>query len=555
MTLDRQGILSAKPFNLDDEAVWWVGHHLDTMSLDDKIGQLFILMLLGDDPTAADRIAHFRPAGVTRFFGADLEAEVDLMDQLRRDAAIPLLFPADTEGSRMSLSFGTQVPNPLAMAAIDDDDAQVAVCEIMAREVTAMGANISFTPVIDICAEPRSAIVPTRSFGTDQQRIARLARLQVEVLQSNGVAATAKHWPGDGYDARDQHLLTTINPLSMVEWHETFGRLYSEMIDAGVMAVMSAHIALPAYIAAHDPDAGVELYRPACVNKLLNRSLLRDELGFNGVIISDASGMAGLSSWDHEDVTKAELIENGCDIILFSDDAELDRARIKAALEDGRLSYERLEEAVTRTLGLKAALGLHEELPAVDTSRLASSKDASTARAITARAPTLVKDVRGMLPLSAERHRRLYVYSTGVVSPITGVTEFAMLDMLRAEGFEVTLHEAGYDLKPWAGHDAVLYLLGEESLLTRQNIFLNWAELGGSFLQAMMRPFHDLPTALISFGHPFYLTDAPRVPCAINAYATIDPMQEAVVDCLVGRAPFLGTSPVDPTGGVPDALY
>lgn len=119
----------------------------------------------------------------------------------------------------------------------------------------------------------------------------------------------------------------------------------------------------------------------------------------------------------------------------------------------------------------------------------------------------------------------------------------------------VATRRRGFNPKPWAGHDGVLYLLGEESLLTRQNIFMNWAQLGGNFIQAMKRPWHEVPTAMISFGHPFYLTDAPRVPCAINAYSTIDSMQAAVVDCLLGRAPFFGSSPVDPTGGVPDALY
>jgi len=555
MTVDRRAILAAKPFSLDDDAISWVEQQLDSMSEHDKIGQLFILMLLGDDPTGAARMAAFKPAGVKRFFGPDIESETALIEQLRSDASVPLLIPSDTEGSRMSLPFGTEVPNPLAMAAIDDEDAQRAICDIMARDAVSMGVNLSFTPVLDICADSRSAIVPTRGFGSDIERIRRLARTQVEVLQSHGIAATAKHWPGEGYDARDQHLVTTINPLAMDEWHASFGKLYADMIDAGVMAVMSAHIALPAYVAAHDADAGVELYRPACVSELLNMSLLRGDLGFNGVIISDASGMAGLSSWDHEDVAKAELVANGCDLILFSDDPELDRSRIKDALADGRLGRDRLDEAVTRTLGLKAALGLHREQQPLDTSGLASAEDEATARSIMSRVPTLVKDTKNLLPLSVAEHKKLYVFTTGVVSPITGVEPLAMLDLLRDEGFVVTVHEPGFSLKPWEGHDSVLYLMGEESLLTRQNIFLNWAQLAGNFMQAMMRPWNDVPTALVSFGHPFYLADAPRMPCVVNAYTTIDSMQQAVVECLLGRAPFLGTSPVDPAGGAPDAAY
>lgn len=548
-------MLASAPWSLDDDAIAWVEHHVETLSLDDKVSQLFILMLLGDDPSATERVAAFKPGGVTRIPGPDLDAEVALIARLRSQATIPLLFAGDTEGSRGSLPFGTDVPNPLGMAAIDDDASQAAVCGIIARDAKAIGINVSFTPVVDICANPRSAIVPTRSFGSDQDRIARLARIQVEVLQSHGIAATAKHWPGEGFDGRDQHLLTTINPLSVDDWTATFGRLYREMIDAGVLAIMTAHIAFPAYVASKDPEAGVEQYRPACVSSLLNRTLLRDELGFNGVVISDSSVMAGLSSWDHIDVTTPELIANGCDLILFSDDPDADRDRIKVALDDGRLSLERLDEALTRALALKAALGLHQEVPSLDTSRLRSDDDVETARSTIARVPTLVKDIQGVLPLTPEVHRRLYVFSTGIVSPVAPPSEFAMLDMLRAEGFEVTTHEPGFNPKPWVGHDAVLYLLGEESLLTRQNIFLNWAELAGNFKQAMSRPWHELPTALISFGHPFYLYDAPRMPCVVNAYSAIDAMQRAVVDGLLGRAAFVGTSPVDPTGGAPDALH
>lgn len=551
----RREILSAKPFALDDDAVAWVEHHVDSLSLDDKIGQLFILMMLGEDPSAPDRIARFKPGGVTRVPSPDIDAELALIDSLRSAATIPLLFSGDTEGSRGSLRFGTDVPNPLGMAAVDDDAAQIAVCEIIAHDAKAIGLNVSFTPVVDICANPRSAIVPTRSFGADQERIARLARLQVEVLQSQGIAATAKHWPGEGFDARDQHLLTTVNPLSVDEWHASFGRLYTEMIDAGVLAIMSAHIAFPAYVSSKVPDADVERYRPACVSSLLNRLLLRDELGFNGVVISDSSVMAGLSSWDHIDVTTPELIANGCDLILFSDDPDADRDRIKTALDDGRLSHERLDEALTRVLGLKAALGLHRGEEPLDASNLRNPENEEIASSIIGRVPTLVKDVKNVLPLSLEEHPRLYVFSTGIISPVAPPTEFAMVDLLREEGFEVTLHEPSFNPKPWVGHDAVLYLLGEESLLTRQNIFLNWAKLAGNFKQAMSRPWHELPTALISFGHPFYLYDAPRISCVINAYSTIDEMQRAVVDGLLGRTTFVGTSPVDASGGAPDALF
>lgn len=551
--IDR--ILSAPPFDLDGEGRGWVRTTLAGMDRAAKVRQLFVHICFGTGPDVVERITALAPAGITKFFGPDAQAELDTLDALRGAAAIPYLVSADLEGSRMSLPFGTEVPNPLALAAVDDVEASETIARIMAEEARAAGINWSFTPVIDINALFRSPIVATRGLGADPARIRAHALAHIRSLQANGVAATAKHWPGEGHDDRDQHLVTTINPLSLREWHETHGALYRAAIDAGVMAVMSAHIALPSYVHAHDPQAGLEAYRPASVSSVLNMTLLRGELGFNGVIVSDATPMAGFGAWAHRDRMLPEVVSSGCDVILFSDEPEADIARIDAALEDGRLTPGRLDEAMVRVLGLKAALGLHNADPAADRAKLFNPGNAAVAQAVTARAPTLVKDVRHILPLSPERHRRVLVYTTGIVTPLHGAgMPMVLPDLLRGEGFEVTLYTAEARPDP-RDFDLVLYAMGEETLLTRGRIFLDWNRLTGGMHGAMARHWHQVPTALISFGYPYYLYDAPRMPCVVNAYATMDTMQRAVVDCLVGRAPFLGKSPVDPFCGLPDAAF
>jgi beta-N-acetylhexosaminidase len=333
-------------------------------------------------------------------------------------------------------------------------------------------------------------------------------------------------------------------------------RLYRAAIDAGVMSVMSAHIAFPAYVLAHDPDAGIEAYRPASTSALLNQTLLREELGFNGLIVSDATPMAGLGAWAHRDAALPEVVSSGCDIILFSDEPEADIARIEAALADGRISADRLDEAMVRVLGLKAVLGLHKSgKDPADRTKLFNPESAAVAQKITARAPTLVKDVQGILPLSPDRHRRVLIYSTGIVTPLHG-DGMPMLfpGLLRAEGFDVTLYDPAARPDP-RQFDLVLYVMAEETLLTRGRIFLDWNRLTGGMFGAMVRPWHEVPTALISFGYPYYLYDAPRLPCVVNAYATMDSMQRATLDCLMGRAPFTGTNPVDPFCGLPDAKF
>lgn len=544
--------LTQAPFNLDAEALAWVQQRFAALSPDDKLRQLFTLLSRGLDAAEIARIRAFRPGGITRHAGPDIAAERALFADLSAAAPVPLLISADLEGSRMSLAAGAEMPNPLALAAIDDVEVTAEVSRIMAEEARAIGINWSFTPVLDINAAFRSAIVATRGFGSDVATVERHAITQMRVFQQHGVASAIKHWPGEGFDDRDQHLVTTINPLSLEEWEATFGRLYRGAIAAGALSVMSAHIALPAFVRSLDPEAGLEAFRPASISRLLNEELLRQRLGFNGLIVSDATPMAGLGAWGKRSDTLPELLTAGCDVILFSDDYEQDLAYLEAALGDGRLSWERVDEAVIRQLGLKAAVGLHK--PASGGS-IGSPENRAYAEAVARRAPTLVKDTQKLLPLDPVRHKRVLVISGGIVFPfLPHPLPFALPDLLRQRGFEVTVHDPATEVSA-ERFDLVLYLFGDETLLTRGRIFLDWLGLTGHFGKAMQRHWHDIPTAMISFGYPYMLYDAPRVPTYINAYSTTETMQRAVVEALLGEIEWNRHSPVDPFCGLEDARY
>ncbi|MGR9248254.1 glycoside hydrolase family 3 protein [Rhizobium leguminosarum] len=553
--------LRKAPFNLDNAAISWLHDTYASLDLDDKIGQLFTLIMIGTDEEDFKRIASLRPGGVTRFFTPDLELERRVISDLVAKSKVPPIISADLEGSRHSFAFGTPVLGQLGLAAVDDVQATEKSSEILAREGRAMGVRWSFTPVIDINTAFRSPIVGTRSYGSDVNKIERHAVAHVHGLQRHGVAATAKHWPGEGYDDRDQHLVTTTNPLSMDEWKETFGRLYGTLINEGVLAIMSGHISLPAYIRSKVPDAGLEAFRPASVSRLLNVDLLRDELGFNGIIVSDATPMGGLSAWGHHLDTLPDIIANGCDMILFSDEPEEDMAAVKAAVEDGRITPERLEEAVLRVLALKAHLKLFQPsdvLPDAAEARhlLAHPDNVAASREYIGRSPTLVKDVNGIFPLHPAKTKRVLLVDGGIIHPLMPQPlEFLLPALLRKEGFEITIDRP--DIVPTPDDfDLVLYALGDESLLVRGRIFVDWHRMGGGGLfKAMYRPWTNIPSVMISFGHPYHLYDAPRVPAYINAYSTMDSVQEAVVDCMLGRKPFLGTNPVDPFCGLEDARY
>lgn len=548
-------ILSKPPFSLSQNDIDWVESRWDALDDTGRIAQLFCLISTGHDAEERTRLKTIRPGGVTRFFGADTgwDVEAGAIRDFQEDAEVPLLVTSDLEGARMSLPFGIHFPNALATAAIDDPDLTAELARHTAEEARALGINWHFGPVLDINATPRSPIVATRSFGSDIDRISEQGLAQIRAFQDSGLAATAKHWPGEGYDDRDQHLLTTINPLSIDVWHETFGRLYREAIEAGVMAVMSAHIAWPSYARAAGVEEGVELYRPASVSPVLNQKLLREEMGFNGVIVSDASEMAGLTAFMDRVEAKIEILTSGADMVLFSGDPEGEIEAIRGALHAGRLSEDRLKEAFARVVGMKAALGLHQ--PEAPRTRPDSAPIQKKINAALRRAPVVEKDVNALLPISPAQHKRITVVSHGIIEPIWNSTLPVIFpDLLRAEGFEVTLCQPGDPIDSTTT-DLLIYCLAEETLATRGRIFLDWSKIGGGLRGAMRRPWHEVPTLMIAFGYPYYLYDAPRVPCYINAWTTMDEMQEAVVDLILGRCEAEGHSPIDAFAGAPDAKY
>ncbi|MEI6798324.1 MAG: glycoside hydrolase family 3 N-terminal domain-containing protein, partial [Pseudomonadota bacterium] len=205
--MDSTDLLRKAPFSLTQAAIDWVKATKAQMTQAEKIGQLFVFHSMGQDPDELARLAQLKPAGITRNFSADLSYEAQFIDTLQATAKVPLFVSADLEGSRMSLPVGTEVPNPLALAAVNDIQASRTISRIMAQEARAIGINWSFTPVIDINHAFRSAIVATRGFGASVDTIEAQALAQIDEFQSAGVAATVKHWPGEGYDNRDQHLV------------------------------------------------------------------------------------------------------------------------------------------------------------------------------------------------------------------------------------------------------------------------------------------------------------------------------------------------------------
>jgi beta-N-acetylhexosaminidase len=553
--------LSKFPFNLSKQDLTWVRRTRDGMSTTQKIRQLFVHISVGHNE---DELVASQPAGFMPVENRDLEKSWTTNHKFLSGCDIPPFLCQDLEGGGNHRSAMTDMPNQLAFAAVTDMAACEAALTVMAKEASALGFNWSFTPCIDINHATKSAIVGTRSYGNSVETIMRHAALHMLTLRKHEIACAAKHWPGEGYDDRDQHLVTTINPLEPDEWMQKFGALYKRLIADGIHSIMSAHIALPAYAAKYGVPESLARYKPATLSSLLNNTLLREELGFNGLIVSDATPMAGLTAVAPRSEQVPAVIQNGCDVFLFCTNVAADIQHMEQGLRSGALTEQRLDDAVTRILGMKAALGLHrktvaERLKPLEVVRalIATPHHREAARAVADKSVTLVKDTRSTLPLNVQTHKRITWIGGPQPGFLPGMPDTpmqALRDGLVQRGFVVSDFSPQNPPTP-DNTDCVLYVLPVESSLGKSRIFLDWLKEQPGLTNIMSRYWHDLPTAMVSFGHPYYLYDAPRVPCYINAYSSTAASQLAVLERLTGNAPFEGQSPVDAFAGAPDACY
>lgn len=551
------------PFNLSTDDLLWVTSTLDSLTTKEKVGQMFIPLCMDLGKESLDTFLNFKPGGIHRMAAKPVVQLRDSAEYLQKNSKVPLLLTSDLEFGHFSMDGGetSQFQNQLGTSAschyIRDAER---MARIAAREGAMMGFNWNFAPVVDINYNHRSHISCSRSFGSNPERVLGMGKAYINALQEEGMAACAKHWPGDGMDERDQHLVTTHNSLDMDKWRATYGKIYKNMIDSGVLTIMSAHITLAAYDKELNPDVETKNILPASISSNLNIKLLREELGFNGLIISDATAMGGLSSQGKRKEIVPQVINSGCDIFLFSRDDESDLKCLLEAVQDGTISEKRVNDAVLRILGLKASLGLHKKqkdvslLPTKEESDkiIGCAEHKSWLKDVVSSSITLVKDVNNLLPINPEEKKRLLLISNTPVQILSPVKDLKFRDYLEDAGFEVTI--MAEDIYPSPDfYDLVIYSLNQSIFFGQGSFFVNWPDLHKATMKSMIRTWDDIPTMMVSFANPYHLFDAPRVKTYINAYSTLDYIQKEVVKLITGESEFKGENPVDPFCGLEHA--
>ena len=541
--------LKTKPFYLTDAEVSWVEDTLCGMSVREKAGQLFCV--LGTACTKEDLydlIENWNIGGVL-FRPGPAEEIRRKYEDAQAHAKIPLLKAANLEeGGAGVLSDGTYFGSCLQVAAADDPEITHAFAQVTAKEGRSVGVNWTFSPVVDIDLNFRNPITNVRTFGSDPEKVLKNASVFVHTLQKYGIAASCKHFPGDGVDYRDQHLHPTYNSLSAEEWFATYGKIYQTLIDEGLMSIMAGHIVQPNVIKFVNPDASLKDLLPGSQSKEMLTGVLRERFGFGGLIITDATIMGGYTMTMPRREAIPHSIMAGCDMLCFGTDIREDITYILKGLENGLLTQQRLDDAVTRILALKAVL--NRDYPAADVNEKAQEKKCAD------QAVTLVKNTQDVLPLTPDRWPHIRLVTLGTDETYDGSMTQTAADILKKNGFSVERYDPyADDLHGTAQLPADRLTLILANLPTASNqtvVRIKWCD---KHAIEIPRFVNEEPTVFISFANPYHLQDVPRVKTYINAYTATKATITAALEKLLGKSAFKGTSPVDPFCGLEDTRY
>lgn len=574
--------LTKKPYNLDKEAIEWVEKTIDSMSLDEKIGQLFVNMGSERTEEYLTGILNDYNISAVRYNKGPASEIYDQNKILQTKSKIPLLIAANTEaGGDGAVTDGTKVGDEVKIAATSDSKYAYEMGRISGQEASAVGCNASFAPIVDLTRNWRNPIISNRTWGADVEETIEFSKEYMRGIMEYGIMPFAKHFPGDGIDERDHHLSYASNPMDKEEWMSTFGRIYGELTEAGLPGIMAGHIHLPKVEKEMHPERDEDEFLPASLNKTLLDELLRGELNFNGAIVTDASHMVGMTGAMPRKELLPTAIEAGCDIFLFFNDPDEDFQWMKEGYENGILSDERLHDALRRTLGLRAALGLHntprEEImmPKEEAmEKIATDENKEVVREVADQAITLVKNKEeDIFPVTPEKYKRV------LLVPVQGLTGGfgAMIAGKKDKAHDHLkrlLEERGHEVEIWESTEEKIMKLPEDErsaaianmyaqkraiadLTDNYDLIINVSDVNsGGTIQRTIWPaskgtpdipfyVHEVPTIFVSVQNPFDLVDVPQVGTYINTYDGMLVTMEELVKKLAGESEFKGSSSVD----------
>ena len=542
---------------------------LQELSLDQKIGQLFIhpgnALFMAESSEAYQQLLHAvrdNQVGGIIWFVSNVYETAHLTRELQAVARIPLLVSADLEaGLGMRFTDTTYWPPAMAVAATGDPSLAEAEGRIVAREAAALGVNHILAPVADVNIDPDNPVINARSFGEDPQEVSRYVVAFIKGVQSEHVLATAKHFPGHGDTRVDSHralpvIEATRDRLDAVELVP-----FRAAIEAGVHSVMIGHLAVPALdsepvpvratpheenpYGTHASEVPQHGTLPATISVKIVDGLLRRDLGYDGLVVSDAFNMGGIT--EHFEAGEAAVLafQAGIDQVMVSADPDAAIAAVKAAVQSGRLSEERIDQSVRRILAAKALVGTAVADPGEIFRMVDSQEDRDVAHDIARRAITLVREQAGTLPLHGDAKVLLVMVSDGSETSSLSDLEDDLRWRLR-QSIEVARldprsreEDLASILSSAERVDGVLLALAVRARSGAGQISLPAA---ATTLIARLPP--SARSIAIAFGTPYMLRELPSVGTYVCAYGPQPVLQSAALDAIFGESPITGRLPV-----------
>lgn len=566
--------LKEKPFYLNEEEIKWVKDTIDSMTLEEKIGQLFILLKSkpGVNEEEIKEVVTTYHQGGHRWQGGAAPVAHKQNMLFQKYSKVPMFIAANCdEGGNGCLPEGTFVATAAEAGADATTETAYRIGYVSGKEATAIGVNWMFNPVSDIFMNWRNTIVNTRSFGNETEKVIERVRAYIKGIKdaNPNMACTCKHFPGDGVDELDPHLTLAMNTLSVEEWENSFGKVYQTMIDEGVEAIMTGQITLPAMSKKLRPDISGREILPASLAPELLTDLLRNQMGFNGVIVSDASHMIGMAAAMKRENAVPACIAAGCDMFLFANDMEEDMNYLKAGLEKGIVTEERFTDALLRIIGMKAHCKLYrDEIRFTDEAKLEEYVGTTESHQFTVAAAenciTLVKDTANIIPVDVTAKKKallVYVQSTPNSKgysgdPVRGV----ITEELEAAGFQVTQAPNYYDMEVANGVSPMNFIKmlnndPREVFKAKYDVVFLFINVRGYAQENVVRmrwscnhscelPWYieEVPTIAVSLNYTNHLIDIPQVHTYVNAYgANRDNIRVAIAK-ICGKSEFKGTA-------------
>jgi beta-glucosidase-like glycosyl hydrolase/CubicO group peptidase (beta-lactamase class C family) len=554
--------VSAPALVLDPEARVWVEETLAGLSLEELAGQLVIEWIPGgyvspsspDFASLAEWVTEQAIGGVSPSIGTP-HAYVAKLNALQELAEVPLLVAADFEnggpGMRLSGSYalpsmlpqggGTAFPPTMAFGAIGDERFAYEYGRITAREARATGVHMLFAPVLDVNSNPDNPVIATRSFGADPDAVARLGAAFIRGARAGGAFTTGKHFPGHGDTSVDSHLGIPVIEADRRRLNAVELVPFERAIEEGVDAIMTAHVQLPELLGPGAP--------PATLSEGLLTGLLRRDLGFDGLVLTDALTMRGITDAYGIEEASVRAVEAGADVILSPRAVPAVTRAVLDAVESGRLSRARLEVSARRLLELKARLGLHRDrltsLTGVD-EIVGSGAHLAFADSAAARSITLVRDEQDLIPLDPAALGTTVHVRYAPSSWLWASREFsAGLRARVGDVREVLLDErtdsSGYAVAAEAVSEASRLIV---SAYVSPSAGSGPEALPGALRSLVARSSSERATVVLSFGNPYLLSGLPEVGSYVLAWGDREVSQRAALRALFGEEAISGRLPI-----------